>query len=129
MINYLQVSDENEESTSDDDFIMLCSCEDAIPIIAKCVNCDEHLCVLCYYAHIRVHRSRTQDHQITFFEQKEPPPPPKKPNQKRNKRSQTNPPKKEKPLMQPVTERALKVLIALKHRKTIYIAVNFLDKL
>ena len=50
---------------------IVCPCDDGSNAIAKCEDCDDYLCILCYHAHIRV--KLTKDHNITTFEAIIPP--------------------------------------------------------
>ena len=43
---------------------MLCTCEDRKKVVANCTTCDEFLCTLCYFAHLRVKLTRSHNFKI-----------------------------------------------------------------
>ena len=43
----------------------MCSCKEGEEVIAKCSECDDFLCILCFYAHSRLKISR--NHSVTLF--------------------------------------------------------------
>ena len=54
-----------DEEKDDDNFFLLCTCEDKKKVVARCETCDEFLCALCYFAHLRV--KMTKDHQFKIL--------------------------------------------------------------
>ena len=82
---------------------MLCTCEDKKKVVATCETCDEFLCSLCYYAHLRV--KITKNHKFKVLARLSPQ---KKPKLTRNKGTQVKRLKPKNLEMRPVTARALK---------------------
>ena len=94
------MSNDDEE---DDEFVMLCSCEDKKRVVSKCETCDEFLCTLCYFAHLRV--KLTRNHQFKILSKIQQP---KIANKMKSKATQTKRLKAKKLPLRPVTSRALK---------------------
>ena len=95
------MSNDDEE---DDGFVMLCSCEDKKRVVSKCETCEEFLCTLCYFAHLRV--KLTRNHQFKILSKIQQP---KIANQMKSRATQTCKRLKAKKLpLRPVTSRALK---------------------
>ena len=91
-----------DEEKDDDEFFMLCKCEDKKKVVATCETCDEFLCTLCYFAHLRV--KLTRNHQFKILSKIQQP---KTAKRMKNKRTQTKRLKAKKLLVRPVTSRAL----------------------
>jgi hypothetical protein len=89
--------------------VMTCSCKEAEDIIAKCEECDEFMCILCFRAHSRF--KLTKSHTVTLLKATTAPKPKLKRRSvkigvrphTRNKYVQCN----RKPTLTPVTQRAL----------------------
>ena len=83
---------------------MLCTCEDKKKVVVNCITCDEFLCSLCYFAHLRVKLTRSHNFKILSII------PQQKPSKKMKDRgTQTTKRLKAKKLpVRPVTSRALK---------------------
>ena len=82
---------------------MQCTCEDKKKVVARCETCDELLCSLCYYAHLRV--NLTKNHKFKVLARLSPQ---KKSKTKKDKAVQVKRLKPNKLEMRPVTARALK---------------------
>ena len=92
-----------DEEKDDDEFSMLCTCEDKKIVVATCETCDEFLCALCYFAHLRV--KVTRNHQFKILSKI---PQQKKHTNKKTKATQTcKRLKAKKPPLRLVTSRAL----------------------
>ena len=94
----------NDDDDEEDEFVMLCSCEDKKKVVSKCETCDEFLCTLCYFAHLRV--KLTKNHQFKILSKIQQP---KTAKEMISKATQTLKRLKAKKLApRPVTSRALK---------------------
>ena len=85
---------------------MLCTCVDKKQVVARCETCDEFLCSLCYFSHLRV--KLTRNHKFKILSKISPQQ--KTPKVMKNKETQTEVKrlKAKKLLIRPVTSRALK---------------------
>ena len=93
----------SNDDEKDDEFLLLCSCEDKQKVVVTCETCDEFLCTLCYFAHLRV--KLTRNHQFKILSKIQQP---KTANKMKSKATQTKRLKAKKLLVRPVTSRALK---------------------
>ena len=44
---------------------MTCSCKEGLEIVAKCDECDDFMCALCFFAHARI--KATKEHTVVLF--------------------------------------------------------------
>ena len=82
---------------------MLCTCEDKKQVVSRCETCDDFLCALCYFAHLRVKQTRNHQFKILSKIQQQ-----KTPKIMKNKGTQVKRLKAKKLPIRPVTSRALK---------------------